>query len=277
MKLLSNPTLRFWVTLSLVIAFVVKLIWFIVVWQWLPSEGVNMMKSEGIKPLYYHITLTPNRTSVPVKKVVKKPKKRMVTMKEMKLLALYHSDTFTVITVEYKGKTKVLSVGDSLAGFTLESAGANYALFVRDGKEYRLGLIKLKDTVSSRVIAPVNSKRSSKEETGEVVDAGDRKIIDRTLLEHYTQNIDAIYKDIGIADIKKDGKLQGFRVTFVRKGTPFAKLGLRRNDILKSVNGQALNSYNAAFSLYKEMKNIESVTLVIQRGKEEMELEYEIN
>ena len=43
------------------------------------------------------------------------------------------------------------------------------------------------------------------------------------------------------------------------------------------MNGQAINSYNAAFGVYKNIQNVENLTLVIERGKEEMELEYEIN
>jgi len=110
-----------------------------------------------------------------------------------------------------------------------------------------------------------------------VTNEGSAKIIDRSLLDHYANNMDDIYKNIGISEIKEGKDIKGFKVNFVRKDSPFAKLGIRRDDVIKAVNGQEINSYNAAFGVYKNIKNIDNLSLVIIRGKEEMELEYEIN
>ncbi|NEW61148.1 hypothetical protein GSY74_07625, partial [Sulfurovum sp. bin170] len=102
------------------------------------------------------------------------------------------------------------------------------------------------------------------------------KVVSKGLLSSYTKDIDKVWKDIGIGEHKVNGQLQGFKVNFVKKGSDFEKLDLRRGDILKAVNGQELNSYNAAFSFYKEMESIENLTLSIQRNNQDMELEYEI-
>ena len=127
-------------------------------------------------------------------------------------------------------------------------------------------------TPSSPVISPSGDKVE-----GDVVDAGDHKIIDKSLMDHYAKNMDDIYKNIGIVEVKKGNILEGFRISFIRKGSPFAKLGVKRGDIIKAINGQKIDSYNAAFGVYKNISNIDNLTLVIQRGKEEMELEYEVN
>ncbi len=119
--------------------------------------------------------------------------------------------------------------------------------------------------------------RSKSKVEGEVVDAGDHKIIDKSLVDHYAKNMDDIYKNIGIKEIKKGNDLQGFSISFIRKGSPFAKLGIQRGDVIKAINGQQIDSYNAAFDVYKNISDISNLTLVIERGKEEMELEYEVN
>ena len=77
--------------------------------------------------------------------------------------------------------------------------------------------------------------------------------------------------------MKKGKNLQGFKVTFVRRNSPFAKLGIKRNDVIKSINGQAITSYAAALEVYKNIQDAANLSVVIVRGKEEMELEYEIN
>jgi general secretion pathway protein C len=52
---------------------------------------------------------------------------------------------------------------------------------------------------------------------------------------------------------------------------------MKAGDVLKAVNGQILDSYEAAFDTYKNINDAEGLTLTVQRGNKEMELEYEIN
>jgi general secretion pathway protein C len=89
--------------------------------------------------------------------------------------------------------------------------------------------------------------------------------------------MDEIMKNIGIVEQKAGKDLKGFRVTFVRKNSPFAKLGLRRGDVIKSINGQEITSYNVAMDVYKNIDKMNALSITVKRGKEEMELEYEIN
>jgi general secretion pathway protein C len=200
------------------------------------------------------------------------------SIKDIKLLAIYHTSDVTVVTVEHKNKTKVLGKGDVLNGFILESAGRNYATFSKNNKMYKVPLIittKGGESIQSSSSALQTSAPSQVE--GEIVDAGDHKIIDKSLISHYAQNMDDIYKNIGIKEIKKGATLEGFSISFIRKGSPFDKLGLKRGDVIQTINGQKIDSEKAAFGVYKDIENIENLTLVIKRGKEEMELEYEVN
>jgi len=268
----------------LILLVLVKLLWFAVELIWLSPTGVGHDDEVSNKSLYYRVKLTPNEAPAPTKK---QPTKIAGSIKDITLLAIYNSEDSTVITVEYKRKSKVLSRGEKINGFTLEGAGSNFATFSKNAKTYRVDLIKSKKSTGSRSSikaasrpSPSSSKESSKEPAkveGEVTDAGDHKIIDKSLIEHYAKNMDDIYKNIGISEVKEDGKIKGFRITFVRRGSPFSKLGLKRGDVIKSINGQEITSYNPAFETYKNIQDVENLTMVIKRGKEEMELEYEIN
>ncbi len=268
----------------LLLLLIVKLVWFLVEVVWLSASGVEYIEQKSIKPLYYRVKLTPNEIPVPKKQISKKVVKAVKvidSMKGIRLLAIYNASDTTVVTVEYKKKTKVLSKGDTINGFVLDGAGGNYATFSKNAKIYTIALFEGEKgvgevTFSSYYDTNTLSKRSFDLLHGDVIDAGDHKIIDKSLIKHYAQSIDDIYKNIGIADIRKGNELQ-FRISFIRKGSPFAKLGLKRGDIIKSINGQEINSYNAAFTMYKNIQNIDNLTLVIIRGEEEMELEYEIN
>ena len=263
----------------LVLFLAVKLLWFAAEMIWFPAKGITHAEDRHSKPLYYKIKITQNNVQKPA--VVKK--KPVGSIKDIKLLAVYHASDVTVVTVKYKGKSKVLGKGESINGFVLDGAGNDFAIFQKNGKMYQLDMIKPKRRGVGRiqpvsVVKTVSPDPSGSEDyEGEITDAGDHKIVDKSLFDHYVKNMDEIYKNIGITEIKKDGRIDGFKITFVKRGSPFAKLGVKRGDILKSVNGQELTSYNAAFEAYRNMGDVDNVTLVIQRGNKKMELEYEIN
>jgi len=265
----------------LVLLLIIKTLWFVIEILWLPTTGVNHVSEKAGKALYYRVKLTPNKVAAPrtTSPVVHR---RSSSIKDIKLLAIYNASDMTVIAVEYKGKTKVLSRGDEINGFVLEGAGSNFATFSKHAKSYKVMLLKGKTSGQGKV-TPVMSTLAPKKQNGEskslgeVTNMGDHRVIDRALLDHYANNMDDIYKNIGISELKEGSNLKGFRITFVRKDSPFEKLGVRRDDVIKSINGQEINSYSAAFEAYKNIKNIDNLTLVVQRGKEEMELEYEIN
>jgi general secretion pathway protein C len=283
MKHLFKPEVFKAIVGVLVLLLVIKILWVGVQMFFLPTSGVDHVEQKGNKPLYYRVKLTPNKAEAPTVKPQKKPSKNVSgDIKEIKLLAIYNASDVTVVTVEHRSKTKVLSRGDNIKGYVLEGAGSDYATFSKNSKTYKVQLVKGKPS-SKSTIKPSNStpskakgKRDTKVE-GEIVDAGDRKVVDRSLLNHYAKNMEEIYKNIGIGEVKNGKDLSGFKITFIRKNSPFAKLGVKRDDVIKSINGQEINSYNAAANIYKNIENLENLTLVIERGKEEMELEYEIN
>jgi general secretion pathway protein C len=284
MKNLSDSKLFKTLLFILTILVITKIIWLVVSLLFLPKEGVEHEKITKLKPLYYRIKLA--RKPIYVKpKVIKKapPPPPVSSMRGIKLLGLYNASDIIVVTVKKGNKTKTLEKSedraDNIDGFVLTSAGRNYAIFRKNGKDFKLELTKkIKNSNKSyiRVREPETRKHYSKEKGIRKGDDDTQKIISRNLLTSYTKNIDKIWKDIGIGDYRKNGVLKGFKVNFVKRGSDFAKLGLRKGDILKAINGEELNSYNAAFSFYKDINSIDDLTLTIERNNQEMELEYEI-
>jgi len=281
MKNLFKPEMFKKILSVLVLLLILKLLWFIVEVLWLPATDIDQEVEQGGKSLYYRVKLTPNAAPAPRKTVIK-PTKVSGSIRDIILLAIYNASDTTVITVSHQKKNKVLGLGDDINGFVLEGAGNNFATFSKNSKTYRVQLVKIAKNNNKNNIKAAKDVSPSKgtEETkpdGQVTDAGDHRIIDRSLLDHYAKNMDDIYKNIGISEIKEGKNLKGFRISFVKRNSDFSKLGIRRDDVIKSINGQEINSYNAALGVYKNIQNIDNLSLVIQRGKEEMELEYEIN
>lgn len=260
----------------------VKLVWFVVETVWLPASGVNYVEEKGGNALYYNVKITPNEAPVPVQQTVK-PVENAGSIKDIELLGIYSASDSTVVTVLYKKKTKVLGKGEEINGFVLEGAEKRAAVFSKSGKRYTLELLKPKkstgkSTFSIATPEPTPSKAEEKDRPeGEIVTEGDRILVDKSLVTYYADNMDDILNDVGFAPEEDKGSLGGFRVSFLKKGSHFEQLGLKRGDVITSINGQEIRSYNDAVEVYKNIKNLDGLNLTIIRGKKEMELEYEIN
>jgi len=252
-----------------------KLIWLAVSILFLPSSGVEYAEDGKAKALYYRVKLT--NASATIAPVANSSKASVVSsMRGIKLLALYNASDSLVVTVSKGSKTTVLGKGEKIDGFTLTSGGPNFAMFTKAEKEFKLSLINVKSSgkSSSNSRADVPNDETSKKDA--IIEEGGVKRIKRDLLTAYTKDVDKIWKDIGISENKVSGKINGFKINFVKKGSDFEKLGLKRGDILMGLNGEELNSYGAAMDFFKDINNIENLTLTVQRNGATEEIEYEI-
>jgi len=253
-----------------------KLIWLAISLFFLPSSGVEYTQDGKAKALYYRVKLTNGAAAIAPVANNTKAKPVVSSMRGIKLLALYNASDALVVTVAKGSKTTVLGKGEKIDGFTLTSAGPNYAIFTKAEKEFKLSLINVKSSgkSSSHPRAVVSTEQKSDKEA--IVEEGGVKRIKRDLLTSYTKDVDKIWKDIGISENKISGKINGFKINFVKKGSDFEKLGLKRGDILMGLNGEELNSYGAAMGFFKDINNIENLTLTVERDGATKEIEYEI-
>jgi general secretion pathway protein C len=67
----------------------------------------------------------------------------------------------------------------------------------------------------------------------------------------------------------------GFLVRQIQPGSLYEKLGVRAGDVIKSVNGQPINTAEDAIRLYQQMSSISSVQMQITRGGKSESLNYQ--
>jgi type II secretory pathway component PulC len=262
-----------------------KTIWFGVTLAFLPKEGISSNTKSGIDSLYYSLKLVKDEMNV-----VQTPTVTVQQdgLRNVKLLALYHASDMTIVTISNKGKTKVLARGEQINGYVLTGGGANYAEFTKNKKKSKIYLTKKakgqggnvesskpshKDTKRAKKIA---SKYTPKG-LGEIKTKGNVKVVPKKMLEHYMNNAQDIYKNMGISEKNSASGLEGFNITFVRKGSHFEEIGLKRGDVIRGINGERLDSYEAAIAAYAKVKNGKNLTLSIERNNEEKEFEYEVD
>ena len=250
----------------------VKLLWLVASMLFLPTTGEELKQSSKAKKLYYRVKLSnPTKVSIATPKA---PKKTPVSsMKGYKLLGLYHSQKKLVVTVSKAQKTSILSGGEKINGFELFTAGRDYVLFRKNGQEFKLTLENRKS--SKTIVASKRPVKATSKKPTKIREEGGTKHIPKSLLTSYTKDIDKVWKDVGLSNYKKNGKLAGFKVNFVKKGSDIEALGLERGDILTAINAEPLN-LSSAMNFFNGINDLENLTLTVDRNGISKDLEYEI-
>jgi general secretion pathway protein C len=279
MKPASNKSLSWlgWLVPVLVILALIKLFWVFIELFYLPVAGIDSGKGARGKSLYQPYRLASNEALKRTKKSRPKPRKQN-RLREMKLLGVYQGPRHHIAVISKGNKSYVVYEGEKVLGYRIDSVEERSVSLSRDGKSYRLELVKTKGAPVVSAPSPSSQRKAGKKRPDEpaIVDDDGNKIIPRSLLNDYAKDLDKIRKYIRMVPYKKDGALQGFKVRFVKRGSDFAKLGLKRGDIITGINGEAIVDYSTPMELMKNIDTLEGLTLQIKRGNEELEIEYEV-
>jgi len=266
-----KPVLNYTLLILLTFA-IVKLLWSIVDFIFLPSLGVNIIQSEYKSSLY-----TPFKLGLSTKKAPKVVK-RTTPIKMLKLEGIYKDTTnpkSSISIISKGGLSKVVKVGDTVFGFKLKEVKDKSVILERGNQNYSLKLPKA-DIVdnSYSFVKSTPEKETKKDES--IVDEDGEKIVSRALINEYKKDMKKIWQNIAISDYKQDGQLKGFRVRYVKKGSIFEKLGLKRGDIITGINGEMVKSYALPMRIFSNIDSLDGLILQVKRGNNEVELEYEI-
>jgi type II secretion system protein C len=179
------------------------------------------------------------------------------TLKGVKLKALYFNGKIGFIILEEKGRTFFVDLGKFYKGYKLIEIGSNFAIFEKNGKKYKLELEKgkIKNTFSIKT-----------EEPKPII------IVSKKTFNEYVNNFNKIWQNIGIIKAKR-----GYSITYIKPGSIFEKIGLKKGDVLLEVNGRKLKSDADAWNLYKHAKEFNNFEIKILRNNKERIVEYEVD
>ncbi len=270
---------------ALLALLVAKAVWVFMQYKVLPKSGVDLPKSSGLKKLFYHYNLASKKDKP---KIVKNnnprpqpPKPKIEKITKFILKGIYNAQDKKVILVDYQGKSYALNLGESIEGYKFVRLYPDHAIFKKDGKEYRLDLFKKNKQSRRSYSQPVhtvvnNTPQPKKNKKVEPIKEGDTTIIPKTLFNKYKGDYRAIRRNINAVPNMVNGKLNGFKISFVRRGSDFDKLGLKRGDIITAINGEPLDNFRVPLEFFNNADSLTAATLTIKRGNEIKELEYEV-
>jgi general secretion pathway protein C len=286
-----DPKRLWWIVWILGAVLIVKIFWVAAEWVIpLPVTGTEQTKSDVRHSLHYRYRLASAiKINSSTKKSTATKTAPTASLSGYRLVAIYSKTDYAVVTLVRGSKSFVISTGTGggeVEGFYLKDANATEAHFQKGDRTATLRLYdkKLPSRVLSSVVKKVEEhptvmpkpKPTEKTQEAPIVDVGGTKRIERSLIREYSESPEKIWKNIGLYEVKSDGKLDGFKVRFVRRGSPFAKLGLQRGDIIKSINGEPIVDYATPMRMLRSADTIDELSITIERNHEEQELKYEV-
>ncbi len=122
------------------------------------------------------------------------------------------------------------------------------------------------------------SKKKKGEDDDEVSKEGDNKfVVDRSLVEDAVANVEKLATQIRVVPHKgPDGEIDGYRLSAIRRGSLFDKLGVKNGDIVHDVNGHPLTSADGALKAYQALQNDSNFTFEVTRRNKKQTFEYEV-
>ncbi len=91
------------------------------------------------------------------------------------------------------------------------------------------------------------------------------------------QRLEKISDAIRFSRKTQNGKMIGFRVLPGRNRAAFEETGLKLNDVVTAIDGQALDNLKVANQVYQEKRNATQASLTVLRGEEQLTIDVDLN
>ncbi|MDQ7081945.1 MAG: type II secretion system protein GspC [Aquificota bacterium] len=157
-------------------------------------------------------------------------------------------------------KTLVLEEGREKRGVKLKKVWRKEVLLEVGGEEIRL-----------RVSPP----ETSAEEQAPAGSSSEVRI-SRREVERITKDPGIMFREIRLVPYVKNGKTEGFIFEWIKPGSLFYRAGLRKGDILVSINNMTIRSGEDAFRILQALRNEPSLKVVVLRQGQRREIDIRI-
>ncbi len=161
--------------------------------------------------------------------------------------------SFAVIEDKRTRSQNLYRIGDSVNGMKIVSINENKIILKSEKGIISLNLSKAK-TPSSGAI----------------------RVVSRKEVEKVKRNINAFLSKVRISPYFKNGKMKGFRVNYIVGGSIVEKMGIKKGDIIRRINGEVIDSPSKIFELYRKFNNVNKLVVDVERGGKEEKLVYEV-
>ena len=129
---------------------------------------------------------------------------------------------------------------------------------------------------SSAVSSSSKSASKSYSKLSQQISKNKFKISRGELLKH-TKNLGQLLKQAKAVPNKgSNGKINGFKLVYIKPNSAFTALGLKKNDVIHAVNGKEITSPAQAMELYQKLQTSDYLELTLGRNNQKEKLSFNI-
>jgi len=210
---------------------------------------------------FFDARLEKNLFLPPKKKIVVKHKTNYI--KDFKLTGVYFDGKKGFAIIKDKDKSIFVDLNQEYKGYKLTKINLNSAIFMKNGQKYLLYITNKKIKANEKYKNKTNNEISYPKK---IITNVQRKVIN-----FYAKHIGFIWQNIGLIKVSN-----GYKITYIKPGSVFNRLGLRVGDVLVEVNGRKLLSDSEAWNLFNNINKFDEIRIKILRNNTEKVLRYEI-
>lgn len=191
--------------------------------------------------------------------------KHVEKLGKISLQACYSESNKKFIVFKEGRKSIFLDLNQVYKNAKLVEIGLDYAIFLKNGKRVKLVLENTKTVSQNKTVSQLPSQAE-----GYIG-------VKRAGFKKYTQNIRHALRDIRIQEMKKNKKFAGLRLSYIRRGSFFDRMKLKVGDVIKSIDGNELNSIMDLLPYYNRLDDTTTLRVGFERNGVMKEIIYEIN
>lgn len=170
------------------------------------------------------------------------------------------------VSVKSKNETKAVMVDDELEGLCKIKKIERRRLTFKNLNNGRMEYIEIPKEGS---LTFGLQDKSHTVNTDEVVKQGEFEFaMNRDDLNKYLSDLSGVLNQARMVPNivpGTGGKVEGFRFVSISPGSVYEKLGFKPMDVIKSVNGDAVNSPTKAMELYNALKSESNIVMQVER------------
>lgn len=182
---------------------------------------------------------------------------------------IIHTDpaqSLAVLRVRKDKIPEVRQMGEDVSGLAEIVGIRRGRVFIQDRTTRRLEYIELPFQESEISFGEFHTQESTEFH------------LERKEIEGYTQNLAQVLQQArAIPETGPSGEVLGFRVVDIQAGSVFEKLGIKKGDLIRGVNGRRLDSVSKAMELYNTLRAENTIAVDIERNGRSETLSYSLN
>lgn len=182
------------------------------------------------------------------------------------------SSSFAIIEIPGGKGQKLYRVGEEIGEARIRSIKRNIVILDNRGREEKLEIKFDEKVITSRLSSPSGDFSGR----GVTKVGANKFILDRTEVERLSGDVTQFMTQVRIVPNLVSGKASGYKMMAIKKGSLVESVGFKNGDILKEINGKAINRPEEAFHAYEQLKKGGGFTIDVERDGKRQTIYYEV-